>query len=64
MKKLRQLFRELASDEGGASMAEYAMILAVMVVFVAAGLNTIEHPIDEFFQEAGALFQVLIPGGE
>jgi Flp pilus assembly pilin Flp len=57
MKELTNLFRKLASDESGASMAEYAMILAVTVVFVAAGVSTIEHPIDAFFNSAGQLFQ-------
>lgn len=60
MKELKYLVRELARDESGASVAEYAMILAVTVVFVAAGVSTIEHPISSFFQEAGNLFDVLI----
>jgi len=62
MRELTQLIRELAHDENGNSVAEYAMILAVTVVAVAAGLNTVEHPISAFFQEAGDLFDVLIAG--
>ena len=64
MKGLKHLFRELARDESGASMAEYALIVAVTVVFVAASVSTIEHPIDEAFRKAGELIGDLIPADE
>jgi len=64
MKELTRLIRDLVTDEGGNSVAEYAMIIAVTVVFVMVGITTVEHPISEFFEEAGTLFQELARGGE
>jgi Flp pilus assembly pilin Flp len=65
MKSLKAILLDFARDESGNSVAEYAMILAVTVVAVAFGLNTIEHPITDFFDSAGGLFQGLInEGGE
>ena len=65
MRILKALLLELAADESGNSVPEYAMILAVTVVAVAFGLNAIEHPITDFFDSAGDIFQGLInEGGE
>ena len=62
---LRRLILDLATDESGNSVAEYAMILAVTVVAVAFGLNHIEHPITDFFDRAGGVFEGLVnEGGE
>ena len=63
MRQLKQLIQELATDESGNSVTEYAMILAVTVVFVAVGVSTVEHPINAFFEEAGTLFQGLAQVG-
>lgn len=64
MKEMKHLFRELASDESGNSVTEYAMIIAVTVVSVMVGVSTVEHPINGFFQEAGGLFEQLAQSGE
>jgi Flp pilus assembly pilin Flp len=63
MKRLTNILLELAQDENGNSVAEYAMILAVTVVAVAFGINTVEHPITDFFDSAGGLFEGLITDG-
>jgi Flp pilus assembly pilin Flp len=64
MKELHNLFGELASDEGGNSVTEYSMIIAVTVVFVMVGISTVEHPISGFFEKAGLLFDELAEGNE
>lgn len=64
MKHLDHLLRELITDENGNSVTEYAMIIAVTVVFVMVGITTVEHPISDFFASAGDLFDVLARDGE
>ncbi len=60
MQAIHRLVHELIEDENGNSVTEYAMIIAVTVVFVMFGVSNIEHPIDQFFAEAGDLFDELV----